>query len=119
MRQYPSLLDILIEFKSVKLGEASLAGKLTGKEARQLSGDEVKALHKVKASLKEAKKQVQSYAQVLSKKHGPALRLRKYAVVALGFDRLVWEEVKDPIIAEDGASKEAEDEKENQAETAR
>jgi hypothetical protein len=75
----------------------------------------------VKASLKEAKKQVQSYGQALSRKHGSALRLRKYAVVALGFDRLVWEEVKEPIIitpTEDATSKEAEEEKENQAETA-
>jgi len=114
MRSYPNLLDILIEFKSVKLGEAKSKGKLTGKEARQLSRDEIKALDKVEENLKEAKEQAQAYGQVLSSKHGSALRLRKYVVVALGFDRLVWEEVKEPIIAEDGSRAEAADEKENQ-----
>ena len=90
MRQYPSLLDILIEFKSLKLGEV----KLSGKEVRKLSRNEIKALDQVKEKLKEAKEQAQKYGKVLEKKYGSALRLRKYAVVALGFDRLVWEEVK-------------------------
>ena len=121
MRQYPSLLDILIEFKSVKLKEAKLKGKLTGKEARQLSQEQIKALPGVQASLKEAQKQVQGYGQVLLKKYGPALRLRKYVVVALGFERLVWQEVKEPIItpSKDATSKEAEQEKENQAKDAK
>ena len=73
---------------------------LTGKEARQLSREQIKALPGVQASLKEAKAAVQGYGQVLLKKHGSALRLRKYVVVALGFERLVWEEVKVPPLSQ-------------------
>ena len=80
-----------VEFKSVKLGEI----KLSGQEVRKLSQDKIKALDEVKEKLKEAKEQAQRYGKVLEKKYGSALRLRKYVVVAVGFDRLVWEEVVD------------------------
>ncbi|MDM8537997.1 hypothetical protein QUF70_14675 [Desulfobacterales bacterium HSG17] len=42
--------------------------------------------------MKEAKKQVKDYGDVLDKRHGN-LRLRKYAAVSLGFERILWEEV--------------------------
>ncbi len=34
------------------------------------------------------------YGNALEKKYGDVLRLRRYAVVALGFERLWWEEIK-------------------------
>ena len=74
-----------VEFKSVKLGEV----KLSGQEVRKLSSDSIKALKKVKDKYQCAKEQAQRYGKVLEKKYGSALRLRKYVVVAVGFDRLV------------------------------
>lgn len=88
-RQY-KLLDILIEFKYVKLGEA----KVTGEQARKMSRTEVAALKQVKAAVSEATKQVKRYRQHLQAKYGQIFRLRSYVVVALGFERIVWLEVQ-------------------------
>jgi hypothetical protein len=88
MRRY-QLLDILIEFKYVALTEA----QLTRKQACSLSAAEVAALPAVQAKLAEAKARLPNYRQALTQRYGAALRLRTYAVVALGFDRLVWAEV--------------------------
>jgi hypothetical protein len=46
----------------------------------------------MKVKMKEAKVQVKDYGAILDKRHGN-LRLRKYAVVSLGFERVWWEEV--------------------------
>ncbi len=43
------------------------------------------------AEMNEAKKQLRRYGDALEKKYGN-LRLRRYAVVSLGFERLWWEE---------------------------
>jgi hypothetical protein len=88
MRQY-QLLDILFEFKYVPLPDA----KLTGEQARDLNKFEVKALASVQAQLTEARARLTGYRQVLQQRYGERLHLRSYAVVALGFDRLAWEEV--------------------------
>jgi hypothetical protein len=88
MRQY-RLPDVLFEFKYVPLPEAGL----TGAQARALSGSEVKALGPVQAQLAEARARLTGYRQVLQQRYGDRLRLRSYAVVSLGFDRLAWEEV--------------------------
>jgi hypothetical protein len=53
----------------------------------------VKALAPIQAKLAEARGQLTGYYQVLQQRHGERLRLRSYAVVALGFDRLAWAEV--------------------------
>ena len=94
MRQY-QLLDILMEFKFVKVKEArgSKKAKLSGEEARAMSRSEVLALEKVKEKMEEAVTQLKSYRQRLLDKYGSTLRLRSYAVVALGFERVVWKEV--------------------------
>lgn len=89
MRQYP-LLDILIEFKYVGLKEAGV----TGSQAREMSHDEVTALPDVQDKFGEAAAQLHEYRGRLEAKYGESLRLRAYAVVALGFDRLVWKEIQ-------------------------
>jgi hypothetical protein len=89
-RQY-KLLDILIEFKYVKLGEA----KVTGEQARKMSRTEVAALKQVKTAVTEATSQVKRYRQHLQAKYRQLFRLRSYVVVALGFERIVWLEVSD------------------------
>ena len=88
MRKY-KLFDILIEFKFVKL---NAAGK-NGAELRQMSADDLKMLPTVQTKLTEARTQLQNYRATLTQRYGALLRLHTYAVVALGFERLVWEEV--------------------------
>ncbi|MEE4356682.1 MAG: AAA family ATPase [Desulfococcaceae bacterium] len=87
MRRF-TILDILIEFKFVPLKESGLSGE----EARNLSEEELRHLPSVHKQMEEAKKQVEDYGKVLEKRFGN-LRLRKFAVVSLGFERLRWAEV--------------------------
>jgi hypothetical protein len=87
--QQPQLWDFLLEFKLLKLKEAGI----TGEEARQMDRLALAALPAVQASLAEARSQLQRYRTALEASYGQTLRLRTYAVVGLGFERLVWEEV--------------------------
>jgi hypothetical protein len=89
MRQY-QLLDLLIESKYVKLGETGLSGE----EARQASMEQLKRVPHIEQRLKEANAKLHDYRAVLEAKYGDRLRLRSYAVVGLGFERLVWEEAR-------------------------
>ncbi len=86
MRQY-QLLDFLIEFKYVPLGK----NKLTGKQVRAMDRGSLTALKPVKEKLAEARTGLAEYQRKLRDIHGPKLRLNTYAVVGIGFDRLVWE----------------------------
>lgn len=88
MRRF-QLLDILIEFKYVSLDDAGVSGEAV----KQLSTDDLKALFPVKKKLKEAKTSLNAYRRTLETRHGDVLRLRVYTVVAVGFERLVWEEM--------------------------
>jgi len=88
MRQY-HLFDFLFEFKFVKLNEVNL----TGAAVKQKTLAELKALPRVATQLSVATTQVQGYRPGLQQTYGDPLRLRAYAVVAVGFERLVWEEV--------------------------
>lgn len=55
--------------------------------------DDLKKLPAVKQQLGLAVTQLQDYRQRLQRAYQGQLRLRVYAVVAVGFERLVWEEV--------------------------
>jgi len=85
-RQY-QILDILIEFKYVPLGKV----KLTGEQVKNMSREELRQLKPVKAAADEAEKQLNNYQQTLTEHYGDILRLRTYTVVAVGYDRLVWQ----------------------------
>ncbi|MEZ4526028.1 MAG: AAA family ATPase [Desulfobacterales bacterium] len=87
MRRF-TILDILIEFKFVTLKDAGMSGE----QARKLSAEELRNLSLMQAQMEEAKKQVKAYGDVLDRRFGN-LRLHKYAVVSLGFERICWEEV--------------------------
>ncbi len=87
MRQY-DLLDILIEFKYVSLDDVGVSGE----QVRQMGMDDLKALKAVQARLTEASARLANYRQALDQKYGEDLRLHVYSVVAVGFDRVVWEE---------------------------
>jgi hypothetical protein len=86
MRRF-TILDILIEFKYVTLADAGLSGK----EARELTVAALQSLPPMQKMMTEAVDQAREYGRILDARHGN-LRLRRYAVVALGFERLwAWE----------------------------
>ncbi|HMV50751.1 MAG TPA: AAA family ATPase [Blastocatellia bacterium] len=88
-RQY-QVYDLLLEFKFVKPGDLNLSGEAL----RTMSQEELTALPQVQAKLKEARAQAPAYQRDVEERYqSTALRLRTFAVVALGFDRLVWEEI--------------------------
>ena len=79
------IFDILIEFKYVSLSEA----KLTGEKARNMDQKELDQLPCIKNSMDAAISQANQYANTLNQKYSE-LRLKSFAVVALGFDRISW-----------------------------
>ncbi len=88
MRQY-KLLDVLLEFKFIKLSDL----QLNGSELRQKSAAELATHPIVLDKFQEARQQLQQYRSDLSAQYGDRLHLRTFAVVALGFERLVWQEI--------------------------
>ena len=88
MRRY-RLLDLLLEFKYISLAEAGLSGA----RLQSLSREALQKLGAVQQKLAEAQLNLASYRQILEATYGELLRLRCYAVVSLGFERLVWVEV--------------------------
>jgi len=89
-RRGSPLLDFLLEFKYLSLGDVHRKGS----KVRQLSQDALKQLPAVQAQLAKAQTQLQTYRQVLQAKYGEVLRLRCYSVVAVGLERVVWEEIQ-------------------------
>jgi hypothetical protein len=85
-RQFP-LLDFLIEFKFVSLKESGLSGE----KIRAMSVEELGQIASVRQKLAEAKSQLAIYSEMIQSKFQNALKLSIYAVVAVGFERLVWE----------------------------
>ena len=87
MRRF-KILDILIEFKFVKLKDAGL----TAEQARKLSRTELHALPRMTREMTQARAQVNDYGNRLEKRYDN-IRLRRYTVVSLGFERIWWTEV--------------------------
>jgi hypothetical protein len=88
-RRGSPLLDFLLEFKYLSLGDVNRKGS----KVRQLSRAALTQLPPVQAQLANAQTQLQTYRQVLQAKYRNVLHLRCYSVVAVGLERLVWEEV--------------------------
>ncbi len=88
MRQY-QLYDILIECKYIKLGELGLSGA----EVREQARDATAQLSQVVVAQAQAREQLATYRQTLQATYGERLKLRCFSVVALGYERIVWEEV--------------------------
>ncbi|MCP4689263.1 MAG: hypothetical protein GY859_14510 [Desulfobacterales bacterium] len=89
-KRHFEILDILIEFKYVKLGDVGL----TGEETRKLSVEELRRLPRMVSEMEGAREQLRRYGDALEKRYGDTLRLRRYAVASLGFERLWWEEIE-------------------------
>ncbi len=88
MRQY-QLYDLLIECKYIGLRDLGMSGK----EVNEMERSELAALPAVARLQAEAREQVREYQAVLEATYGERLKLRCFSVVALGYERLVWEEV--------------------------
>ena len=80
---------LAIEFKYVSLNEA----KLTGEAARKMDQGKIDHMRCIEKSMNEAINQTRKYADSLNQKY-PDLRLKPYAVVTLGFDRISWKAIK-------------------------
>ena len=86
MRQY-ALLDMVLEFKYLSLADLGLSGEQVRAQPRET----LAALPAVQTALHGARQQLQHYRTVLEAKYREPQRLHCLAVVALGFERLVWE----------------------------
>lgn len=89
MRKY-QLLHHLIEFKYLSLKELALSGD----EVKQMDACYLSSLSKVQEKFAESETKLSSYRKVLEDKYGDDFRLHCYSVVSLGFERLVWNELK-------------------------
>ena len=86
MRHYATLKDFIFEFKYIKLDEL----KLTGEQLREKSTAELEAMPQVQQALQDALEQLRAYQPVLAAKYQEPERLYCLAVVALGFERVIW-----------------------------
>ena len=87
MRHYITLKDFIFEFKYLKLDEL----KLTGEQLREKSTAELEAMPQVQQALQDALEQLRAYQPVLAAKYQEPERLYCLAVVALGFERVIWQ----------------------------
>ena len=88
-RRY-QILDQLLEFKFLSLNKDL---NLTAAQLRTFSTKQLQALPQVQTAFAQATAQLQTYQQTLESLYGERLQLKMAAVVALGFERLVWQPV--------------------------
>ena len=86
MRQY-ALLDVVMEFKYLSLSELSLSGEQLNQMPRTALGQ----LPTVQTALNNALQQLAQYQQTLVERFQEPQRLHCFAIVALGFERMVWQ----------------------------
>ncbi len=88
-KRYGKVFDVLIEFKFVTLKDAGM----TAEKAQQLSEDELMSIPEISKQFNDGENQVQAYGKKLEKKYGN-LRLQKFVVVSLGFERICFKKIK-------------------------
>ncbi|MCD4764634.1 MAG: ATP-binding protein [Desulfobacterales bacterium] len=88
-KRYGKVFDVLIEFKFVKLKDVGMSAE----QARELSEDELRRIPEIVKQMEDGEKQVKEYGEKLEQKHGN-LRLQKFVVVALGFERVCFSKLK-------------------------
>ena len=77
------------EFKFVKLKDAGMSAD----QARGLSEEELIRITEIAEQMKNGEKQVKNYGEKLETKHGN-LRLQKFVVTALGFERVCFKKIQ-------------------------
>ena len=91
---YSSVYEILLEFKFVPLKKMiEEKSRLTEEQIRAKSDSALLKVDVVKEKFDEARKQLQDYRRKLNQKYGTKSRLRTYALVGIGFERILWEEI--------------------------
>ena len=88
--RHTRLQNFLLEFKYLKLSEVGLSGE----EIKKLNVAELEALESVQEKLEQAKTQLLDYQMELQAKYDNVFKLQLISVVAVGFDRLVWNILK-------------------------
>ena len=88
-KRYGKVFDVLIEFKFVKLKDAGMSAD----QAVGLTDDELCQIPEIAKQIKDGEKQVKEYGKKLEQKYGN-LRLQKFVVVALGFERVCFSWLK-------------------------
>jgi hypothetical protein len=81
------LKDILIEFKYIKTKGLSI------KNIKKQSDKSLFELKQVQNLLKKARSQVKKYAKELNDEFGDVIQLTTYAVIAIGFERLLYKKL--------------------------
>ena len=87
-KRYGKVFDVLIEFKFVKLKDAGMSAD----QAAGLTDDELCQIPEIAKQIKDGGKQVQEYGKKLEQRYGN-LRLQKFVVVALGFERVCFRKI--------------------------
>ena len=87
-KRYGKVFDVLIEFKFVKLKDAGMSTD----QAVGLTDDELCQIPEIAKQIKDGEKQVKEYGKKLEQKYGN-LRLQKFVVVALGFERVCFRKI--------------------------
>ena len=87
--RYRQTFDILFELKLVR---RKMLGK-KGRELRSMDSAALRELPAVKTAFSEARRQIEDYRSALVRQRGAAVQPRGYAVVAVGIERLLGEEV--------------------------
>lgn len=77
----------MLEFKYLSLSDLGL----TGEQVKNQSREQLALLPLVQTALQNANHQLTHYRQVLIDKYQEPQRLRCIAVIALGFERVVWQ----------------------------
>ena len=84
-KRHLTVFDVLIEFKFVSLKDLGMSAQ----KIKKMSKDELLRFPLVQKKLKEAESQVNKYGDSLEARHGN-LKLKKFVIVALGFERLAY-----------------------------
>jgi len=91
--RHHDVFDLLIEFKYVPLSNPNEDDRrMSGKVVQQKSRSELADLSAVKKGISDATNQLKGYRKTLELKYGESLKLRTYAVVAVGVECLIWKE---------------------------
>ncbi len=87
MRRF-KIFDVLIEFKYVKIGSLDMSAE----RIRKASLHTLQQIPLMQREMQQATQQATDYGDALQRKY-PDLRLKRFAVVALGFERLWWKAI--------------------------